>query len=679
MPTRARVLLLTAIGALVATFAAVTVPALAVSTRQFRIDDAASLSAGELDGTAVLSGGQVVVGVGLRRIELPNVAVAYSYARGADGAVYIGTGQEGKILRVRGDEVSVLAETQQLLVASLAVGDGTLYAGTLPEGRIYAVDLARGEMRELVRPEGAEHVWALAWDARRRVLYAGTGPEAKVFSITPQGRAEVYWDGPGSHVMSLALDGQTLYAGTSDEALVVRLTGPGRAEVVHDFPGNEITAIAAREGRLAVAANEFADPPASGAASKSTTGAASKTKSSNRPRPGKGRLWTVGSDSRVERVYQNDDGHFAAVQMAEDGTIYVGAGNDGRVYRVSPDRTSATWIDVDERQVLAIDLTARDPMFLTGDAGAMYRVLRERPHESVWTSKVLDARWDARWGEIAWRGDGRIQIQTRSGNTNEPGPTWSEWSAPMTTQGPIRSPAGRFLQIRARFDPAQGAATVLRAVTAYYLPQNQRAVVRNVGLKAPSGTDTPADALPAPSARYTLTWQVDNDDSDTMRYRLRFRAEDQDVWREMLREHEPLTATEYTWDTASIPDGWYVVQVEASDEQANPEALTLRATGESEPLLIDNHAPRVEGLEARGTTVTGRAIDTLGPIAKLEYAVDGGEWKLFFPSDHLFDTAAERFELNVGALSAGSHIIAVRATDSGGNVGSAEAVVRIGR
>ena len=483
------------------------------------------------------------------------------------------------------------------MVSSLAMGPrGVLFAGTMPEGRVYRVS-SRGEVTELVRLEGAEHVWALVWDRQRGKLFAATGPEGKVFAITPRtGNAEVYWDAGSSHVMTLALDGDgSLYAGTSNDAIVVRLRGPGRAEVVYDFPGNEVTALAVRDGALAVVANEFPQPAA-----------VSRSKSSKarprRARKGKGRLWRASRDGRAEKVFSIDSGHFTSVQLTEDGTAYVGGGEEGRIYRVGADRTSATWIDVDERQVLALDLTGNAPLFATADAAAIYRVARRNASQGLWTSKVLDAGFTARFGQLDWRASGALEFQTRSGNREDPDDTWSEWSAPMGTAGPVRSPGARFLQIRARF--AAGTNARLLAVTAYYLPTNQRAVVRSVGIKAgrtgssatKSKTKTKNSSArspgpPAPSSRYKLGWQVDNPDSDRMRYRLRFRAEGQRRWRDILPDQEILTATEYTWETNGLPDGHYVVQVEASDELANPETGVLRATEDSEPLLIDNHAP----------------------------------------------------------------------------------------
>ncbi|MBN8616846.1 MAG: hypothetical protein J0L92_40055, partial [Deltaproteobacteria bacterium] len=274
----------------------------AVATRSFDIDDAATFALGELHHAAVRSDGEVSVSVGLERVALPpEIGIVYSWARGADGTLYLGTGENGRIYRVASDRVELFAETQQLLVSAMTMGDGgVLYAGTLPEGRIYAVPTSgatSGQPRELVRPgasattgdpsipaptpapaEGAaapppppvetpaESIWDLVWDAQRHRLYAATGPHGQVFAIDAQGRADVYWDSPATHVMSLALAAEgLLYAGTSDDAVVARITAPGRAEIAWDFPGNEITSLAFRDGVLAVAANEFLDPPAPGA------------------------------------------------------------------------------------------------------------------------------------------------------------------------------------------------------------------------------------------------------------------------------------------------------------------------------------------------------------------------------------------------------------------------------
>jgi len=659
----------------------------AVATRVFRIDSGDDFAAGELIATTASSYGDVRRGVGVRRVELPEAQLASSFVQAPNGDVYVGTGQSGQIFLVRGDAVTLFAETDQLLVSSLALGSGgELFAGTLPEGRIYRVD-SGGAIEEIVRPEGVEHIWDLVWDPRRQRLFAATGPHGQIFAISRSGEAELYYDGEASHIMCLALDeAGALFAGTDGEALLLKLTGPGRVEVVHDFPGNELTALDVRGGVVAVAANEF---PAAAATLRTKTGPRPAGRPVRRPRTGKGRLWRVELGGRVEQVFAHDDGHFTAVQISEDGAFFVGAAKGGRVHRVEPDGSHSTYIDVDERQVLALGLTGEDPLILTGDAGSMYRVLDEAPGARHWTSAPLDAAFASRWGQLTWRADGDIVFQTRSGNTAAPDDSWTAWSSPMTSPGPVRSPGARYVQVRADF--RRDADAVLRAVDLYYLPQNQRARVHSIEVE--TRTSSSARLTPTKSknkaatkrskvraatkaagarTRYKIRWKVINPDEDQLRYRLRFRADGQERRRTMFTDDTTLTATEFTWETDGVPDGWYLIEVEASDELENPEELTIRTATESEPVLIDNHAPRIEGLRLVRGEIAGRAVDAVGPISRLECAIDGATWQPIHSDDGILDTREEAFRYRPRGIEAGAHIIAIRATDHAGNRVTAE-------
>ena len=86
---------------------------------------------------------------------------------------------------------------------------------------------------------------------------------------------------------------------------------------------------------------------------------------------------------------------------------------------------------------------------------------------------------------------------------------------------------------------------------------------------------------------------------------------------------------------------------------------------------IDNHAPEVRELAFRAGKLTGRAVDALGPITQLELAIDTGLYRPIFPIDDLLDTKEESFRIDLPELSAGTHTLAVRATDAALNVASA--------
>jgi hypothetical protein len=217
---------------------------------------------------------------------------------------------------------------------------------------------------------------------------------------------------------------------------------------------------------------------------------------------------------------------------------------------------------------------------------------------------------------------------------------------------------------------------------------NQNVIIKEITVKPRSGKrsttkrpttgkpSTGGDEPPAPTTVYRVEWKTDNPDGDELRFRLRYRAEGQEIWRDILKESETLTKSQHEWDTQGLPDGHYRIRVEASDELANPARYALSSNAVSEPFLVDNHPPRIEGLRATGRNVQGTARDEAGPVAKLEYAVDGGDWHPFFPVDDLLDSAEERFNLELEGLEPGSHIIAVRVTDAAGNTGVSEVTSR---
>jgi hypothetical protein len=258
-----------------------------------------------------------------------------------------------------------------------------------------------------------------------------------------------------------------------------------------------------------------------------------------------------------------------------------------------------------------------------------------------------------------------VRLATRSGNTELPDATWSDWSSELAAAGPIRSAQARFLQVRASLvDDAE-----LYALEAFYLPQNLPAYVRNVRATSERAADKSASS--AGKTGITLNWDVDNPDADRLRYRLSYRREEHDGFLAALPEQEVLEKSEYRWETLPVPDGYYRVRVEASDELVTPEPQTQRTSALSAPILVDNHAPEIDVLRIENGRLTGQASDALGPIALLELALDGAQFRPIAPKDGMLDTARESFEAELKALPAGRHIASLRATDAARNVGVA--------
>jgi len=647
----------------------------AVGTRRFSLEKAADFKGGDLKGVAVDSAGHVRAGFNLGAVPVSQGTAIWAALPLRDGSVLLGTGNEGKLLKLSGGAVSVLAETKALVITSLAEAwGGSVVLGTLPDGKVMKWD--HGKLTDLVTLKGTEHVWQVAFDEKRKALYAATGPEGKLYRITETGDAQVYFDAPEQHLMSVAVapDG-TVYAGASDKAKLYKIAAPGKASVLYDFDRTEVRAIAVnKKGEVFAIANEI--KAGSQAPSRTNhgdgtpaapTNAAPKTK-------GKGTLYKFSPEGAPDQLLDDPDEHYTSLALADDGRPYVGSGVEGRVYTVDSQHNSALVADVDERQVSALVLTGKDQLVVASDPAVVHPVKGVGGADAVWTSKVLDAGLRARFGKLTWEASGPVQISTRAGNTKEPDDTWSAWTAGFSVPSLIDSPAARYLQIRARF--ASDPNAVLSEIGVSFLTDNLRAVITSVEAKdadTSDGDDTlRASGGPVthkPESTIALSWKVDNPDKDELRYRLQYRQVGSNIWFDLLKPQEKLTKETYSWETSDLPEGRYRLRLVASDELSNPPDRVTRDEMESSVVLVDNTPPVVEGLKLTNKHVQGVAIDGVGPIARIEISVAGSdEWTPFYPSDGIFDEQREEFDADVSKLAPGlPALLSLRVYDKANN------------
>jgi hypothetical protein len=646
--------------------------AFAVGTRTFELRKGDDFKGGDLKGVAIDSSGQVHAGFTLAQAPATEASAIWSALVQKDGTVLLGTGNEGKILSSDGATVKVAGETGSLVVTSLVEGfGGAVYAGTLPDGEIWKY--TGGKATKFVKLEGVEHVWGLAYDAKNKALFAGTGPDGKLFRIDEKGTSQVFFDAPEQHLMSVAVgpDG-AVYAGASDKAKLYRVAGPGRATVVYDFGRTEVRAISVTDkGVVYAIANEVKSGSFT-PTRKSPTSPATPTAKPPKT-TGKGTLYRF-VDGVPEQLLDEKDELYTSLAIGDDGRPYVGTGGEGRVYTVDDSHNEVLVADVDERQVGALALRGARHFVAASDPAVVHQVKGVGGPDAVWTSKVLDAGLRAHFGRLDWLASGQLELSTRTGNTLEPDDTWSPWSAPTAAPADVQSPPARFLQVRARFGRDPNA--VLSSVTIPFVTDNLRAVVTELEAEGgPSSLQTGVEASGGPPSKksgtsITLKWKVENPDKDDLRYRLEYRLIGSPVWYDALEPRETLTKTTYSWETADLPEGRYKVRITASDEISNPPERVRRHDLESGIILVDNTPPVVPDLDVVGKRLRGTAIDGVGPIARLEVSVTGtDQWVPYFPKDGVFDESREEFDVDLSALAPNGHAqLTVRVYDRAGNV-----------
>ena len=687
------------------------VPADAVVTATWSVETYQQFDAGDATNAFITSAGEVRPGWDTKRTALEGDAV-WSALKLADGSVLLGSDAGGAIYKLSGDNAKkVVAVPGAIAIVSLAqTSDGSVWAGAMPGNKLWKIDVAGGKATAgpAMPAKDVETIWSLA--SAGNTVYAGTGPSGKVFAIA-NGSAKEIFDTDDKRVTALAVtnDG-AVWMGTSDRALVFRYDPKdGKTRAMADFAGNEVSAIAPYRDGVVVAANDLAEqPPATGktpaqveAAEKPTASKGQVTKAPDvgtKPgadkdppavadlgrkgaKKGKGALFRVGADGRLDQLHALTQTYFTSIAVGPDGSIYAGAADKGRIYMVDPDQAVATAFDVDERAVSQLWFDHNLLGFTTDDAAAAYRATG-RASQARYVSDVLDAKAVSRYGKLTWVGNGKLKIETRSGNTAKPGVGWSEWQTPQqigkvgggAEGGKIASPPGRYLQFRTALEDETAR---VRRVLAYYVPQNTATVVQEVTVELATKESLPTlkDSAAKPrSPVLRVKWKVDNADGDDTTYTLEARRDGEANWRPVATGKAPLTATQWEWNTETYPDGWYKVRVTSSDAAANSPDRALTSTLSSTMFAIDNTRPAIENLAINYPRATARATDSLSTISEMAFSVDDAPWQLGASADGLFDDQSEDLRIDIPTgLSRGTHTLAIRVADAAGNVGSTSA------
>lgn len=692
------------------------------------VDRRADVLRGEARGVSVTDTGAIVLAPRFNRLYDTAQSYVWSSAVDAAGNVFLGTGNDGKIFKVDASGKGALfTDLAELDVSALAIGrDGALYAGTSPDGKVYRID-ASGRA-ETFFDSTDKYIWSLAV-MNDGSLAVGTGENGKIYRVrtanaTPE--SSLLFDTSETHIISLAVDRQgNLYAGTDSNGLVIRFSPDGKPFALLDSPLREIhdLAIGADGSVYALALSDSASTtraaPATitGQTAEGTSVVVAVTSTGEPPQPeqpAKSRYDLTGAKSAIYRILPDGSNQiiwssstitgFSIAAQPNGSGVFLGTSDKGRIYSITNDGRETLTLQSDEGQISTLK-TAGNRIFATSsNQGRLYSFGAETVAEGSYESLVRDARTTALWGRIWWRSSGNVQLQTRTGNTEKPNETWSEWSAPLTdAKGlQITSPRARFLQWRAVLRNSAN----LNEVNVSYLPQNIAPEVLsiqtlppNIGLLAnptvqldpniegsgldPQAFGLPPAMMPPPRRVYqrgarSILWTAEDRNGDKLEYSIYYREINETNFK-LLKEN--FAENFFTLDGLALTDGRYVFRVVARDTPSNTAAQALSGERISEPIDIDNTAPVVTVIGAPQVTgdrgrVTFEATDAASFVRRAEYSVNGGAWQTVYADDGISDSPRERYTLDISLPAAGEYSVTLRVFDDSGNVGNARAIIR---
>ena len=697
---------------------------------------------GELTGVSVTSYGTLVPAPSLEPLLESEEALIYSLVADREGNLYLGTGNDGRIFRVSVTGKGKLwAQLEQLGVYALAV-DSTnrVYAGTSPDGAVYHLS-PDGESEVFFDPQ-QKYIWALAIDKQDN-LFVGTGPNGIIYKVTPGGESRVFYDSRETHIVSLEWDLEgNLLAGSAPRALLFRIGSTGKPFVLYDSSLEEIKAITVdRYGYIyaAALASDKASQDKSGT-SKPTTPKKQPTPDQSQEKSGgstlkiagtqKGQkleIYRVDRENLVETLYSSNDQLAFDLLIRSDGNLLVATGDRGRILSIDRHRFVTLLVETKEQQVTQLLEREGKLYAATSNLGKLFRLLTQPSTKGVFISKALDARIPSSWGMIRWRirnpTPAGVRVYTRSGNTETPDQTWSQWRGPYQEPSGnyIQSPPARYLQYKIGFPETSRSPSVISSrnaverVTISYMQRNVAPQVTSITIHPPgisflrhppvnpSAGISPGgpegahiSSLPKSLRRLhrqspmavarrvflphtqSFSWSAKDLNDDDLVYSVYYRGQDESNWKLL---EEGIAETHYTIDAVSFPDGVYFAKVVVSDLRSNPAHQALESQLISKAFIITNSSPGVElgpaQVQNQQVSVKFTAQTSASIVYQAEYSVDAEQWNVLFPKDGMADSSVEQYDFTVKDLTPGEHSISIRVVDSVGNIGTGKTTISI--
>ncbi|HJY88052.1 MAG TPA: hypothetical protein VKE24_14555 [Candidatus Acidoferrales bacterium] len=666
---------------------------------------------------------------------------AQALALDAHDNIYVGTSPDGKIYKITpGGEKKVFFEPKTKYIWDLAVDtDGTLYVATGDKGEIFAVKPdGKGE---LFYTGQETHVRALTFDAKGNLLAGTepNGLILRISKKTGERepRSFVLYETAKREITALLAD----HAGNTYVAAVGEKQRPGPAlpqpqTVAPQQPTVSGTVTTSSGvGVVVTQASSFPQQPTpfvpfpplvSSAVYRLAPDGAPEELWGSRDElvyalglspAGKLLLGTGNHGTVVElegaKIFSNlakiASSQVTGLAEGPGGTVYLCTANPGKVFTLGPEQESKGSFESQTFDAKIFSQWGRLEWWgENGESRAAPAAASEAP----------------------------IELYVRSGNTSNPEKNWSSWAGPYTRESgeKVESPPARFVQWKAVFrgvgtgekslhkKASPGPAPSISWVSLSYLPKNVAPTIDAIVLERPgvriqspsppsggtaaqpvqlhmpppppgqgggfavqqqSGEKQPQRFEPPPQGFaqkgwQSVLWSARDENDDDLVYTIFYRGEGEKNWKLLKDKVEHKF---YSWDTSTMPDGAYYLKITASDAPSNPAEDALAAERESDRFEVDNTPPVVENLHAERASpevhVRFDARDSYSAIARAEYSLDAGDWKLVFPVGRLTDALRESYDLLLLGLSPGEHTIAVRIADQFENTSSSKVTFSI--
>ncbi|ABF42566.1 hypothetical protein Acid345_3565 [Candidatus Koribacter versatilis Ellin345] len=487
---------------------------------------------GSAKGVAIRSDGSLELAPTFKPVFTSPSTYIWSIVSDNQGNIFAAAGSPARVYRINAGKATIVFAPTELQVQALALADdGTLFAATSPDGRIYkivrkgtpaqatqaaqptvntaqnaAANEPGGNRQQASLPVDPDYtatiffepktkyIWDLALDAQGR-LYVATGDNGEIFRVDRNGQGSVFFKSDEAHIRTLAVDNkQNLIAGSDGSGLIYRISPQGEGFVLYSAPKKEITALAVDQqgniyaagvGEKRAGSNPSNPQPSPGTVTPVQTPAGIQQGISiplqTLSVTGGSDVYRIASDGSPRRIWTSATDIVYTLAFDASGRLIAGSGNRGRLYSIAPDGTFADLLQASASQVTAIARAADGGLHVaTSNLGKIFDMGPTAGSDGTFESDVYDAHIFSKWGRAQVRGTGNIEFFARSGNVDNPDRNWSPWrKVDLQRELAVDTPPARFIQWRAVLHEGNPGPS-LDSVTLFYLPKNVAPVIENV-------------------------------------------------------------------------------------------------------------------------------------------------------------------------------------------------------
>jgi len=680
---------------------------------------------GKCYGISVSNEGVLTLSPGEEEIEGPSEEFYLSLLITSEGTVYLGTGHGGNIYKINpAGKAELYFKVPEMDVYCLALDTkGYLYAGTSPNGKIYKIT-SKGKGDVFFNPE-EKYIWSLMFSKKGNLL-ASVGESGGIYEINSQGEGRSILRAEENHILCMKMDKNgNLFAGSGGRGLVYRISRKNNVSVLFESSYEEVKSIDIdSEGNIYAAAGgnvispmkvktvpilktSETDLSMTVTPSSSTFGLIQPT-ASKQP----GALYKINPDGLAKKLWHSDeDLIFTLVWDEKQNGVIFGTGPRGRIFMIDRNENVSLILQKNSEQVYSLNSFNSKIYNLSNNPSNLSIILPEQGFSGEYISRVFDTKTVSSWGKISWQADipqeTIIQFQTRSGNSNRPNQSWSEWSPPYRKfRGEqVLSPKARYIQFKVIFKTSSGKVFPrLQKVSLFYLQSNLAPVIDKIELFPPNdvflkppeqdeiilGTDLnlpdrvqdkyKAKIYLSPKKSYrkgfqTVKWDARDANDDSLVYSIWIKEEKENKWRLLKEKYSEKI---FAFDTLSFPDGVYFLKIESSDSPSNPVGTQLKSYKTSRSFIIDNSLPVIRNSQAvrnkNQLTLTFSVEDSFSCIKKVQFLIRPGGWKTLFPVDGICDSNKENFNLTINLPAKFDNLVSIKAVDWQDNVGVARQI-----